>query len=164
MKWDYWQIIEQMQRYWPESYNPMETPFFLTLHRVHTNMMAASCKIMGQHHLSPAECDVLASLRRSPPPYELTPSQLQQSLLITSGGLTKILHQLQSRELITRSTAPTDRRIKPVRLTPKAIPLVEQVLTRIIANHSRLLKGALSPAEIKQATHLLGQLSQHLPG
>ncbi|MBF0139731.1 MAG: MarR family transcriptional regulator [Magnetococcales bacterium] len=162
MELDHLQVIEQIQSNWPESYDPLTTPFFFTLHSVHTRIMAESCKIMGEYHFSPAEFDVLSTLRRAPAPHELTPSQLQQSLLITSGGLTKILHQLQTRELITRSTAATDRRIKPVRLTAKAVPIVEQVLKIIVENNSRSIRNALSNTEIEQATLLLTLLAKHL--
>lgn len=51
------------------------------------------------------------------PPHELTPSQLQDSVMITSGGLTKVMQQLEARNLVTRTLQQGGQRISPVRLT-----------------------------------------------
>ncbi len=155
------ELIEQHRTHWPESFDGLLTPFFHTLHRAHGVILGQAFKVMGQYDLSPAEFDVLASLRRSAPPHELTPSQLQQSLLITSGGLTKVLHQLQSRGLITRSTDQGDRRVKPVRLTAAAMPLVEQVLRSILHHVGGWIGETLSTEEIQHLTQILGKLTHH---
>ncbi|MBF0131118.1 MAG: MarR family transcriptional regulator [Magnetococcales bacterium] len=153
------EIIDQHRHHWPTSFDADLTPFFHTLHRAHGDLLGAAFKVVGHHDLSPAEFDVLASLRRSPPPHELTPSQLQQALVITSGGLTKILHQLEVRGLITRSTASNDRRVKPVRLTDHAFPLVEQALQAILQHVGCWIKETLSAQEIQQVTQTLAKLT-----
>ncbi|MBF0127073.1 MAG: MarR family transcriptional regulator [Magnetococcales bacterium] len=154
------ELIDQHKENWPESFDPLLTPLTLTLHRVHGNLLGQAIRVMSQHGLSPAEFDVLASLRRSSPPHEMTPSQLQHALLITSGGLTKILQQLESRGLIARSTASGDRRVKPVHLTETAFPVVEEVMRGIIAQVCGGIQSLLTPEEMRQATTILGKLVQ----
>lgn len=155
------EIIHQHQHNWPTSFDADLTPFFHTLHHVHGDLLGAAFKVVGHYDLSPAEFDVLASLRRSPPPHELTPSQLQHAMLITSGGLTKILYQLQVRGLVTRSTTSTDRRVKPVRLTFSAMPIVESALQAILQHVGCWIKETLSAQEIQQVTQTLAKLTQN---
>lgn len=157
------EIIHQHQQNWPDSFHPLLTPFLLTLHRSHTILLGQAFKVMAKHDLSPAEFDVLCSLRRSPPPHELTPSQLQHSLLITSGGLTKIFHQLEKRGLITRSTTPGDRRIKPVRMTKTAAPIIELAIQAVLSQGFGWITADLTTEEIDQVTKILGKLLLHQP-
>ncbi|MEO1487772.1 MAG: MarR family transcriptional regulator, partial [Bacteroidota bacterium] len=49
------------------------------------------------------DLDVLATLRRSGAPYALTPTELMQSVLITSGAMTALLDRLTKLELIYRA-------------------------------------------------------------
>ena len=46
------------------------------------------------------DLDVLATLRRSGKPYQLTPKQLMESVVITSGAMTALLNRLTKLELI----------------------------------------------------------------
>ncbi|MBF0628171.1 MAG: MarR family transcriptional regulator [Magnetococcales bacterium] len=156
-------ILAEHRENWPELFDPELIPFSLALHRGHGLLYGRACAVMGQFGLSPAEFDVLASLRRSPAPHELTPSQLQQALVITSGGLTKILHQLEQRGFITRLTVHGDRRIKPVRLTGPAFSLIEQALAEVLRQTGERVRSALTPEEIRVMTGLLLRLAEQAP-
>src|SRR5271165_2557286 len=61
--------------------------------------------------------NVLATLRRSGPPYQRTAGELMQSALITSGGVSQRLEKLERAGLITRQVDTGDRRRVEVRLT-----------------------------------------------
>lgn len=145
-------------KYWPSTFDGAMMPLMVTLHRVYAAKTARSNAIFSRHGLCPAEFDVLASLRRSAPPHELTPSDVQRSVIITSGGLTKILRQLETRGLVTRSTDASDRRIKPIRLSPSALPIVEQTMQELIADANAWINSTLSKKELAQVTALLGKL------
>jgi DNA-binding MarR family transcriptional regulator len=145
-------------KYWSTTFDSELMRLMVTLHRVYAAKTARSGAIFSRHGLCPAEFDVLASLRRTPPPHELTPSDVQRSVIITSGGLTKILRQLETRGLVTRSTDASDRRIKPIRLSPSALPIIEQTMQELIADSGEWLHSALSAAEILQITDLLSKL------
>ena len=145
-------------KYWSSTYDGALTPLMITLLRVYAAKTARSNAIFSRHGLCQAEFDVLASLRRTAPPHTLTPSDVQRSVIITSGGLTKILRQLEMRGLVTRSTDISDRRIKPIHLSPSALPIIEQTMQELIADACSWVKSALSEAEMRQVTALLGKL------
>ena len=145
-------------KYWSATFNGALMPLMIALHRVYAAKTARSNAIFSRHGLCPAEFDVLASLRRTAPPHELTPSDVQRSVIITSGGLTKILRQLETRGLVTRSTDTSDRRIKPIRLSPSALPMIEQTMQELIADCGSWVKSALSETEVMQITALLSKL------
>lgn len=114
--------------------------------------------VIVRHGLTPTEFDVLATLRRSPPPGELTPSEIQNAMLITSGGLTKVLQQLETRGLISRTILKSDRRSKPVHLSPVAVKLIEQAMSELMAVMSTAIKEKLSENEIKNLIRLLNKV------
>ena len=92
----------------------------------------ASIALSG-YNIYYTDLDVLATIRRSGKPYELTPSQLMKSVIITSGAMTALLIRLAKLELIYRSPAPKDGRIKLVGLTSKGFKLIDKAIeTRFI--------------------------------
>jgi len=117
--------------------------------------------VFAAHDLTGGEFDVLAALRRAGRPYRLTPSELTQALIVTSGGLTRRLHALEARGLISRSLDPDDGRSTPVVLTSTGKRLVEDVLSEHVGNEERLLSG-LTEAERAQLPGLLRALALSL--
>ncbi len=83
-------------------------------------------KVLLPYHIHYTDLDVLATIRRSGKPYELTPSQLMKSVLITSGAMTALLNRLTKLKLIYRSPDSKDGRIKLAGLTPKGIELIDK--------------------------------------
>lgn len=151
--------IEMHRRYWPETFDELLLPLIAALHHADQWHRQRAEVIMAIHGLTPAEFDVLATLRRSPPPGELTPSEIQRGMLITSGGLTKVLQQLESRGLITRTTSETDRRIKPVHLTLPAVQLIEKAMSELITVIRAAIESKLSVKETNQLVILLNKAS-----
>lgn len=74
--------------------------------------------------------DVLAALRRSSPPYVLTPKQLMAACFLTSGAVTNRVNRLETAGLVTRSNDTEDRRSVRVALTPAGHKLVELAILR----------------------------------
>ena len=62
--------------------------------------------VYREHGLEPGWHDVLATLRRSGPPYRLRPSEFTGALMLTSSGTTKRLDRLEQAGLITRAPGP----------------------------------------------------------
>lgn len=131
----------------------------LQLHRAQGLAFAQARKTWAAHGLSPAEFDVLATLRNAPPPYELTPSQLHDSLLITSGGLSKVMGQLEAKDCVIRSRQQFDQRIKPIKLTATGRRLVEKAMTELALVSTTWVRRALEPDEIDRLTALLRKLA-----
>jgi len=86
------------------------------------------------------EYAVLATLRVSGPPYRLSPSHLQATLLFTSGGLSNLLKRLEHVGLVKRSNDPKDGRGVLVKLTTKGLRLVDEAMPKHAAAELHLLR------------------------
>jgi DNA-binding MarR family transcriptional regulator len=118
--------------------------------------------VYREHGLEGGWYDVLATLRRSGPPYTLRPSELTGALMLTSSGTTKRLDRLEQAGLIARAPDPHDRRGTLIRLTAAGRKRVDAVTEAHMANERRLLES-LSAAERKQLADLLRKLQLGLP-
>lgn len=114
--------------------------------------------VFARHGLDTGEFDVLATLRRSGAPYRLRPTELYQSLMISSGGLTDRLARLVKRGLIRRKPDAQDRRSLLVELTDKGRTLIEAAFVEDMQTE-RALTAALSATERDQLAHLLQKLA-----
>jgi len=97
------------------------------------------------HDLESWEFDVLAALRRAGPPYQLSPGQLLQETLVTSGTMTNRVDRLAARGWVTREVQPGDRRGVLVRLTGEGRTVVDSALTDLLQAERSMLTG-LDPA------------------
>jgi DNA-binding MarR family transcriptional regulator len=107
--------------------------------------------------LGPGWFDLLAALRRSGPPYELNPTELMRTTLLSSGGMTKRIDRLAVAGLVERRPDPADRRGTLIRLTPRGRALIDEALPEHVASEERLL-GPLARNERRQLDGLLRKL------
>ncbi|MBK1649020.1 MarR family winged helix-turn-helix transcriptional regulator [Rhabdochromatium marinum] len=142
---------------WPELHGPTQQ-FIVYLNRVGQLGINEAAQVMRVQGLSLGEFDVLASLRRTAPPHRLSPTQLHCATLITSGGLTKLLYQLEARGLVERQVHAGDKRSKLVLLTTAGKALVESTMAQVIACDQRWLNAALDENELAQLNQLLGKV------
>ncbi|BDI28675.1 MarR family transcriptional regulator [Capsulimonas corticalis] len=101
--------------------------------------------------------DVLASLRRNGPPYELSPTQLYRELMLTSGTMTNRLDRLERDGFIIRRPNPDDRRSALVCMTPKGLATINTIMHEHMENEQDLLH-ALSAEDQQQLAGLLSRL------
>ena len=113
--------------------------------------------VMAEFGLQGGEFDVIAALRRSGAPYELTPTQLYEVTMMSSGGMTARLDRLEKAGLVERRPNPDDRRGTLVGLTDAGRTLIERALRAHAANETRIL-SALSPEEQDQLGTLMKKL------
>jgi DNA-binding MarR family transcriptional regulator len=144
---------------WDSSLDPEVVPLFLALQWAQSRSLAALKEPLVKHGVSMAEFDVLATLRNAPAPHEMTPKELQDEVVITSGGLTKVMFQLESRDLVQRLQRELDLRIKPVRLTAKGKTVIEKSMAEMVATTGSWIRESLDAGQIKQLTALLGKIS-----
>ncbi len=111
------------------------------------------------HQLDTWEFDVLAALRREGPPYELSPGQLIQQTLSTSGTMTNRIDRLTERGLVERLPDPKDRRGVRVRLLTPGREIVEAALADLVEREQHILAG-LNAVEREQIAVLLKRLVQ----
>ena len=108
----------------------------------------------GRHGLDVPSFDVLAALRRAGPPYQLTPTALMRTALVTSGAITQRLDRLEQKGLITRERSEADGRAVVVTLTDAGFKALEDTLPDHLETERRLLAG-LSGPEREQLAELL---------
>lgn len=109
------------------------------------------------HNLDLWEFDVLAALRREGPPYELSPGQLIQQTLSTSGTMTNRIDRLAERGLVERAPDPRDRRGVRVRMLPPGRTVVEAALGDLVDRERAILEG-LDDEECDRLADLLRRL------
>jgi DNA-binding MarR family transcriptional regulator len=117
--------------------------------------------VFKSHGLVSGEFDVLSTLRRAGAPYALTPTELFESTMITSGGMTARLDRLEKRGLLQRAPNPDDRRGTIVTLTAEGKDLLEAALADHVVNLERLA-SSLSEDEQMQLSALLAKLIKGL--
>ena len=111
-------------------------------------------ELMGRHGLARSSWDVLASLRRAGPPYELSPTELYRGLMRTSGAMTNRLRRLEQSGLIERVPDPGDGRGLLVRLTDAGLDRVDTVAAEHMENERRLLEALDDRGRAELAAHL----------
>jgi DNA-binding MarR family transcriptional regulator len=131
------------------------------IHRIALALTSELVKVYAAHGLGEGEFDVMATLRRSGPPYELTPSDLVDQTMVTSGAVSKRLDRLEAAGLVERHVSSTDRRSRVVALTREGLDLTDRVIPAHLANEDRLL-AALDADERARLAGLLGKLSLSL--
>ncbi len=108
----------------------------------------------ARHGLDIPSFDVLAALRRAGVPYQLTPTALMRTALVTSGAITQRLDRLEEKGLITRERSEADGRAVVVTLTEAGRTALDQVLPDHLDTERKLLEG-LSDEDRTQLAGLL---------
>jgi DNA-binding MarR family transcriptional regulator len=105
--------------------------------------------------------DVLFTLRRSGPPYRLSPGELTANLLVTTGTMTNRIDRLEARGLVRRLPNPDDRRSVVVELTPEAVELVDRAIERHVASEQEMI-APLTERDRAELRRILRKLLAHL--
>jgi DNA-binding MarR family transcriptional regulator len=108
--------------------------------------------------LEPWEFDVLAALRRAGSPYQLSPKELLQQTLVSSGTMTNRIDRLVERRLVERRADPNDGRGVLVVMTAQGREQVDAAITVLVADEAEMLAG-LSRADQERLSALLRKLS-----
>jgi DNA-binding MarR family transcriptional regulator len=103
------------------------------------------------------EYSALSALRRSGAPYELSPSQMHEHLMVTSGGLSLMLDRLERAGLVRRRPHPDDRRSVLVSLTDEGLRTIDGAMTAHATVEQEIVAG-LSAREVTQLATLLAKL------
>jgi DNA-binding MarR family transcriptional regulator len=109
------------------------------------------------HALQAHEFDVLAALRRSGDPFELTAGELCAATHVTSGTMTSRLDRLVARKLVVRRPDEDDGRLVLVRLTPAGRRRVDGALTALVDSERELLAN-LAPRKRDRLAAILREL------
>lgn len=152
--------IDRILAQWTRERPDLDTRPMGLVGRIQRTAAALRPRLDDTHGLSGLQgesFDVLASLRRSGRPYQLSPTQLYQEMMLTSGAMTNRIDRLEEAGLVARRADPDDRRGTLVRLTGKGKALIDAATTKHVANEERLLAG-LTAREQLQLAELLRKL------
>lgn len=97
--------------------------------------------------------DVMATLRRSGEPYQLTAGDLMRQCMVTTGAMTNRIDRLEQRGLVERA-ATDDRRKVIVRLTKRGLDTVDEAVVAHMATEREIL-SSLSPRQQHELANLL---------
>jgi DNA-binding MarR family transcriptional regulator len=154
-------ILEQWQRERPDL-DASPIGVIGRISRLARELEARLEPVYAEQGLEPGWYDVLATLRRSGPPYRLRPTEFSSALMLTSSGTTKRLDRLEQAGLVARTPDPDDRRGTLITLTPAGRELVDAASEAHLANEHRLL-AVLSEGERERLAALLRKLLVGLP-
>ena len=107
--------------------------------------------------LQVGDFDVLATIRRSGPPFTMAPSQLTRWLMLSPSGITSRLDRLEKLGYVERKPSPDDRRSLLVVLTQAGKKVIDEAVTAHVANEAKLL-ASLSASDRKTLDQILRTL------
>ncbi|HYO35885.1 MAG TPA: MarR family transcriptional regulator [Geodermatophilus sp.] len=146
-------ILEQWARERPDlDCSPMGIIGRIT--QLQREVHLAQRDTFARHGLDAPSFDVLAALRRAGTPYQLTPTALMRTALVTSGAITQRLDRLEERGVITRTRSEADGRAVVVTLTRAGRDALDAALPDHLETERGLLEG-LTAAELDQLAVLL---------
>jgi DNA-binding MarR family transcriptional regulator len=129
--------------------------------RIGRQLEARANAALGPLGLHYTDLDVLATLRRGGRPYRRTPTELRNSVLITSGAMTACLDRLENNGLIARVADPLDRRSSAAELTTEGRKRIDKAIAVRFGEAAQALSG-LSDSERSRLAALLKKLGSNL--
>ena len=115
-------------------------------------------QVLKTHGIKYTDFDILATLRRKGSPFQLSPGELQKSVILTSGAMTACLKRLENKGLVKRTVSDGDRRGVKVTLTTKGNTLIEESIAGRFALADKSV-CALDESELSTLITLLRKIS-----
>lgn len=96
-------------------------------------------RVFERFDLTAASFDVLATLRRSGGPYALSPGELMETTMVTSGTMTNRIDRLVTAGLVERRENPKDKRGFLICLTAGGLALIDRAVEDHVARQAELI-------------------------
>jgi DNA-binding MarR family transcriptional regulator len=142
-------ILEQWHRERPDL--PVGPVGIVTrLARIRAHLDTALAGVFAGFDLSPADFQVLVTLRRTGAPYLLGQARLMEALGLTSGTISVRMARLEQRGVVVRAPDPDDRRGFTVRLTERGLDLFDEIAPAHLRGEDLLLSALTA----RQQAHL----------
>ncbi len=126
--------------------------------RLNTLLRGEMEKTWKRFGLNTASFDVLATLRRAGKPEGLSPGELLELTMVTSGTMTNRIDQLVKAGFVTREQKTDDKRGFLIRLTKKGFAVIDDAVTEHVKTQHRLLTG-LTEKQQRELDSLLKTLT-----
>jgi len=138
------------------DFSPLEV--LSRMDRLSRHLDRARREVFRRSDIEPWEWDVISALRRAGDPFQLSPKQLLQQTLVTSGTMTNRIDRLVGRRFVRREADPGDGRSVLVTLTEDGRVRVDAAITRLVDAEAELLR-ALPRGDRERLAGLLRKLS-----
>lgn len=153
-------VLSQWKTVSPErDASPMAV--FTRLLRLSKYVRRRVSTVFSRGGLHDGEFDLLATLYRSGKPNGLTPNELRNAAVLSSGAMTNRLDRLENAGYIGRVPNPEDRRSVLIRLTESGKELVLELLDDYLET-LRDLQAALNDRQKEELTAALRTLLRSL--
>ncbi len=127
---------------------------------IHKNMFNdTECYLKTQYDLLHSHVDVLASLYFDG--NSLSPTDLYDATVFSSGGMTKVLKKLEERNLIKREASSNDKRSMLISLTKEGKDLIENCMIEV-AKQKEEKFSILTQKEKDDLKNILSKLTYSL--
>lgn len=153
--------MEKIKAQWAKQRPDLDTePMALVgrIVRLSAQLTEQMGKTFARHGLNGASFDMLATLLRSGPPHALSPNQLLETMMVTSGTMTNRIDQLEKDDLVTRVKNANDKRSVLVQLTTKGRRIIDAAVTDHVQTQAKLV----GVVEQEERTALNGLLQNYL--
>ena len=150
--------IDYEARYLSE---PGAVGLFTRLTRVGLLVDAFQHRCLDPFGLRFIDYSVLRVLELVGEPHCMSPTELSEIVVRSSGGMTQILDRLERAGLVERSADPSDRRRVLVGLTPSGLRTAERANEAYAAERERIL-GRLTDGEIDELDRAIHRLLEVL--
>ena len=121
---------------------------------VHRELMTAAV----WDRLSPSEYDVLYALSKAPDGLRIT--ELLRDMLLTQGGVSRLVARLEERGLVERVADPADGRASRIRLTAAGVDAQRRVGLRHGRHVAQLMTSTFSVEQLNQLRALCETLTE----
>lgn len=111
------------------------------LMRIASHISKGMGENLANYDLNGAIFDALATLRRSGPPFALSPTDLMTTMMITSGTMTNRIDQLVKRGFVERIANEHDGRGFLIKLTDEGFTLIDEVVGTHVKTQKKLVSG-----------------------
>ena len=121
--------IELLQAQWQAELPDLDTSSMASVARLNRTRALTMQQVAGALDgagSSLADFDVLATLRRQGPPYQMKPSSIAKTVMLSPSGMTNRIDQLERAGLVERVVDPSNRRVSPVALTSAGVAEVSK--------------------------------------
>jgi DNA-binding MarR family transcriptional regulator len=153
-------IVDQWRQERPEL-DPSPIEVFGRIHRISLRYQAVAAAGFESHGITSESFDVLAALRRSGPPFQMSSSELATGFLLSAAGVSFRLDRLEREGLIERFRDDQDRRVVYARLTDAGRAKADRVIETHLENTRKLLTG-LPSDDRDHLGRLLSQLESSM--
>jgi DNA-binding MarR family transcriptional regulator len=136
---------------------PGAVGLFTRLTRVGLLVEAFQHRCLDPFGLLFIDYSVLRVLELVGDPHRMSPTELSEIVVRSSGGMTQILDRLERAGLVARAADPADRRKVLVALTAEGLRTADAANARYASERERLLAG-LSADEVEQLDDAIHRL------